>query len=396
MKEMLLLKCGELVLKGLNRSRFEEKLIGNIKRRLASAGQFKVYSIQSTVYVEPANEGADMDRALESALKVFGVVAVCRAAVCEKEYGRISETAKEYLKGVLAHARTFKVEARRSDKRFPMTSPEICREIGGDLLDAFPHLRVDVEKPEVTVMVEIRDKYAFVHADKLPGAGGMPVGTGGRAALLLSGGIDSPVAGYMMAKRGVELCCVHFESFPYTSERAKEKVLTLANIMTAYTGRLQVLIVPFTRIQEEIRRSCPEDLFTLVMRRFMMRIAERLAQSENCRCLVTGESLGQVASQTIEAMDVTGAVCSMPVFRPLIGLDKEEIVVLSRKIGTFETSILPYEDCCTVFSPKHPLTRPKRHQAEEAERGLDIGQLVEDALRSTEKITINGKEDTVL
>ncbi|MDP4109692.1 MAG: tRNA uracil 4-sulfurtransferase ThiI [Bacillota bacterium] len=392
MKEMLLLKCGELVLKGLNRSRFEEKLIGNLGRRLKAAGNFRIYSIQSTVYVEPLNDEADMDTAMELSLKVFGVVAVSRAAVCHKDYSEISAAAREYLKGALQNTHTFKVDARRSDKKFPMKSPEICREIGGDLLEAYPHLKVDVFKPELTVMVEIRDEYAFVHANSTPGAGGMPVGINGRAALLLSGGIDSPVAGYMIAKRGVELSCVHFESFPYTSERAKEKVLELAKIMTAYTGRMRMLIVPFTKIQEEIRKNCPEDLFTLVMRRFMMRIAERLASDEGCRCLVTGESLGQVASQTIEAMDVTGSVCSMPVFRPVIGMDKEEIVTAARRIGTFETSILPYEDCCTVFSPKHPLTRPKRYQAEEAERGLDIGALVENAVQNTERFEINGKE----
>ncbi|MCX7614270.1 MAG: tRNA 4-thiouridine(8) synthase ThiI [Clostridiales bacterium] len=393
MKEMLLLKCGELVLKGLNRSRFEEKLISNLRRRLKAVGEFKIYSIQSTIYVEPMNEEADMERALEISLKVFGIVAVCRAAVCEKDYNTISKTAKEYLKDTLINAYTFKVDARRSDKRFPMKSPEICREIGGDLLEEYPHLKVNVQNPEIIVMVEIRDEFAFVHANKIPGAGGMPVGINGHAALLLSGGIDSPVAGYMIAKRGVELSCIHFESFPYTSERAMEKVLSLAKIMTAYTGRLNVFIVPFTQIQEEIRKNCPEDLFTLVMRRFMMRIAESLAVREGCKCIVTGESLGQVASQTIEAMDVTGSVCSIPVFRPVIGMDKEEIVVIARKIGTFETSILPYEDCCTVFSPKHPLTRPKRYQAEEAERGLLIQELIETAINKTKQVMIEGKED---
>ncbi len=380
MREALLLKCGELVLKGLNRHNFEDRLRQNLKRRLDKVGRFKVYSIQSTVYVEPLDEDADMDAALEKCLQVFGIVAVSRAALCEKEYGQIAHAARTYLKDVLETKKTFKVDARRSDKKFPMKTPEICREIGAEILDEYPFLTVDVHDSDVKVMDEIRDGYDFVNADKIPGAGGMPVGVNGRAALLLSGGIDSPVAGYMIAKRGVELSCVHFEGYPYTSDQAREKMFTLARLLTPYTGRMTVAVVPFTHIQQEIRKNCAEDMFTLIMRRFMMRIAEKLARRENCRCLVTGESLGQVASQTIEAMDVTGAVCDMPVLRPVIGMDKEEIIRIARKIGTFETSILPYEDCCTVFTPRHPLTRPKRYVVEEEEKTLDIEALVEEAL----------------
>ena len=388
MKEILLLKCGELVLKGLNHNVFEQKLITNLRRRLKGAGEFRVYSLQSTIYVEPVEQDT-IDRAFDIASRVFGIASIARAAICEKDLDDIYRTAADYLSDTLLGAKTFKVECKRSDKRFALKSPELAREVGGVLLARYPHLTVDVHNPDVTVMVEIRDLNAFIHAGKVQGPGGMPVGSNGRAALLLSGGIDSPVAGHMIAKRGVELTCIHFFSYPYTSEQAKEKVVELAHILARWAGRMTLKVVPFTKIQEAIRDQCPEDMFTLVMRRFMMRIAQRLAQEEHLGAIVTGESLGQVASQAMEAMLCTGSVCSLPVFRPLIGMDKEEIVVRSRAIGAFETSILPYEDCCTVFTPRHPLTKPRLSQVEEGERGMDVDALVEEACALVENILID-------
>ena len=388
MKEVLLLKCGEIVLKGLNRKTFEDRLLKNLKRRMAHVADCEISMRQSVVYVEIPDD-ADADAVMECASRVFGFATISRAAVCpEKTLESVIATAKDYLAANFAAAKTFKVETKRGDKKFPMTSTEISQHVGGELADLFPEVRPDMHHPDLVVNVEMREKYAFVHAGPVPGAGGMPIGSNGRAALLLSGGIDSPVAGWMMAKRGLELCAVHFFSYPYTSERAKEKVMELAELLTHYAGRMEVYVVPFTEIQEAIRDNCPEDMFTLIMRRFMMRLAERVAQEHDAGALITGESLGQVASQTMEAMNVTGAVCSMPVFRPVIGMDKEEIVQISRKIGTFETSILPYEDCCTVFTPKHPLTRPKKFKVEEAEKVLDVDALVEKALSGVECVTL--------
>ena len=385
MKEVLLLKCGEIVLKGLNRKTFEDKLVGNIKRRLKHVAPCEVTMRQSVIYVW-IGEGGDADAIMDAVKKIFGIALICRAAVCGKTLEEMQETAETYLAGRIAGAKSFKVETKRGDKRFPMTSIQVSQHIGGNLADKYENLRPDMHTPDLTIHLEIRDQHAFVHAGPEPGAGGMPVGANGRAAMLLSGGIDSPVAGYMMAKRGLALVAIHFFSYPYTSERAKEKVLELAEILTAYTGRMPLLVVPFTKIQEAIRDCCHEELFTLIMRRFMMRIAEKLAVREGCGGLITGESLGQVASQTMPAMAVTGAVCSLPVFRPVIGMDKEEIVRIARKIGTFETSILPYEDCCTVFTPKHPNTRPKMPKILEAESHLDVDALVEEAVNGTEAI----------
>ena len=385
MKEVLLLKCGEIVLKGLNRKTFEDKLVGNIKRRLKHVAPCEVTMRQSVIYVW-IGEGGDADAIMDAVKKIFGIALICRAAVCGKTLEEMQETAETYLAGRIAGAKSVKVETKRGDKRFPMTSIQVSQHIGGNLADKYENLRPDMHTPDLTIHLEIRDQHAFVHAGPEPGAGGMPVGANGRAAMLLSGGIDSPVAGYMMAKRGLELVAIHFFSYPYTSERAKEKVLELAEILTAYTGRMPLLVVPFTKIQEAIRDCCHEELFTLIMRRFMMRIAEKLAVREGCGGLITGESLGQVASQTMPAMAVTGAVCSLPVFRPVIGMDKEEIVRIARKIGTFETSILPYEDCCTVFTPKHPNTRPKMPKILEAESHLDVDALVEEAVNGTEAI----------
>ena len=388
MNEMFLLKLGEMVLKGLNRHSFEDKLQANIHRRLNGLGRFRVYTRQSTTYVEPMEDSCDMDAAWEAMKKVFGVVGLSRARACDKDKDAILRACHEYLDDRLHSARTFKVETRRADKTFPMTSIQLSQYVGGELDELYPNLQVDVHHPELTVYVEIRDYAAFVHANPDPGAGGLPVGINGRAVSLLSGGIDSPVASYMIAKRGVSLDMVHFFSYPYTSPEAKEKVLELARLLTPWCGRLTVHVVPFTAIQEELRRSCPEEMFTLVMRRFMMRIAQRVAKRCGAKALVTGESLGQVASQTMDAMTVTGQVVDIPVLRPVVGMDKEEIVQISRKIGTYDTSILPYEDCCTVFTPRHPRLRPTVEEAEAAEAGLDIEAMVQAAVDGIERIRL--------
>ena len=389
MNEIILLKLGELVLKGLNRRSFEDKLIGNARRRLKDLGKFRVYTKQSTMYVEPAEDGCDMDRAWEAMTKLFGVVGLSRARACEKSAEAMLETARRYLDSQLRQARTFKVESKRADKTFPMTSMQLSQYVGGELHDAYPHLQVDVHHPELTVHLEVRDYAAYVHADPAPGAGGLPVGIGGRAVSLLSGGIDSPVACWMIAKRGIALELVHFFSYPYTSLEAKEKVLNLARLLTPWCGHMVVHVVPFTAIQEELRRKCPEELFTVLMRRFMMRIAQQVAQRCGAGAIVTGESLGQVASQTMEAMQCTGAVTDLPVFRPVVGMDKEEIVRISRRINTFETSILPYEDCCTVFTPRHPRLKPTRAECERAEEKLDVEALVARAVEGIERIRIS-------
>ena len=386
MNDIILLKLGEIILKGLNRKYFEQKLMANVRRRLAPIGKFRVYCIQSTVYVEAQEDGADMDAAIEALTQVFGIVAIVRAAACEKDKDAITRLAKEYLREDMERAQSFKVESKRSDKSFPMTSIELSQYVGGELSEAFPNVRVDVHEPEFTVHIEVRDLAAYVHGAPIPGAGGMPVGSNGTAVTLLSGGIDSPVSSYMIAKRGVHLIPVHYFSFPYTSQQAKEKVLELAELLTAYCGHMTVEIVPFTHIQEEIRDKCPEEYFTLIMRRFMMRIAQRIALDNNAKAIVTGENLGQVASQTMEAMMVTQSVIDLPTLQPLIGMDKEEIVRLARKIGTFNTSILPYEDCCTVFTPRHPRTRPRIDAVEEAESVLDIDALVAEAVSGIERV----------
>lgn len=389
MNDIILVKLGEIVLKGLNRRTFEQKLINNIRRRLAPIGAFKVYCLQSTIYVEAGEDSADMDAAFEALKQVFGIVKLSRAAACEKNKTAIVKLAKEYLREDMERAKSFKVESKRSDKSFPMSSIELSQYVGGELAEAYPDTAVDVHSPELTVHIEVRDLAAYVHAAPVQGAGGMPVGANGVAVSLLSGGIDSPVSSYMIAKRGVRLIPVHFFSFPYTSQQAKDKVIELGKILTAYCGRMTLEVVPFTHIQEEIRDKCPEEYFTLIMRRFMMRIARRIALSNGAAAIVTGENLGQVASQTMEAMASTQAVIDLPVLQPLIGMDKEEIVGVARKIGTFETSILPYEDCCTVFTPRHPRTRPRLKDVAEAESALDIGGLVEEALKGIERINLD-------
>ena len=386
--DIILLKLGEIVLKGLNRRSFEQKLMGNIKRRLERIGNFRTYLMQSTAYIEPVDDTSDMDAAFEAMTKVFGIASVNRAAGCEKEPRKIAELAVSYLRDDMLSAGSFKVECKRSDKRFPMTSIELAQFAGGELAEAYPGCAVDVHEPELTVHVEIRDLAAYVHAAPTPGAGGMPVGCNGVGVTLLSGGIDSPVSTYMIAKRGVRLIPVHFFSFPYTSEQAKQKVVELAELLTVYCGAMTIEVVPFTHIQEEIRAKCPEEYFTLIMRRFMMRIAQRIAEANGAKAIVTGENLGQVASQTMEAMASTQAVTELPVLQPLIGMDKEEIVRLARRIGTFDTSILPYEDCCTVFTPKHPKTKPKVHEVAALESVLDIEGLVDEALSGIERIKV--------
>jgi len=389
LNEIILLKLGELVLKGLNRRTFEEKLMSNARRRLHSYGSFQVTTKQSITYVEPQSDDCDMDGAFEAMKRVFGAVGVCRCRACAKDKEVMLTTIREFLAPQLAAAGTFKVECKRSDKAFPLNSIQLAQYLGGELDDLYPHLTADMHHPDLTVYVEVRDDAAFVHGNTEPGAGGLPVGMGGRAVSLLSGGIDSPVASWMMAKRGLCLEMVHFFSYPYTSEEAKQKVLDLAKILTPWTGRLVVHVVPFTAIQEELRRSCPEELFTILMRRFMMRISAEVARRTGAGCLVTGESLGQVASQTMEAMQCTGAVTSLPVFRPVVGMDKEEIIRISRRIDTFETSILPYEDCCTVFTPKHPKLRPTVAECEAAEEKLDVDAMVKDAADHIERIHIS-------
>jgi len=379
-KEILLCKYGEIVLKGANRKYFEDMLCREMKKRARAYGNFDIYRAQSTIYIEPADDFADLDGMFHAASKVFGIVAIARAAVCEKNMESISETVRAYVPKFLEGKKTFKVEGKRSDKTFPLDSMEISREIGGVVLESCPRIRVDVHHPDVTVKIEIREFGAYVSAGQFKGAGGMPIGSNGKALLLLSGGIDSPVAGYMMAKRGVRLDAIHFESFPYTSERAREKVLELAGEVAEYAGDIYVHVVSLTHIQEELVKACEEDYFTLLLRRYMMTIAERVAREKECLGLITGESLGQVASQTIQALGVTDNAVSMPVFRPCIGMDKEEIISIARRIGTFETSIQPYEDCCTVFTPKHPKTKPVLEKVKAEENKLDFEALVEEAM----------------
>ena len=388
MNDIILLKLGEIVLKGLNRRSFEQKLTANVRRRLAPLGKFRVYCLQSIIYVE-GEDGADMDTAFEALKKVFGVISLTRAAACEKDKDAIANLAIEYLREDMLRAKSFKVETRRSDKAFPMTSIELSQYVGNALSDAYEDIEVDVHDPELVVHIEVRDLAAYVHAMPVHGAGGLPVGCSGTAVTLLSGGIDSPVSTYMIAKRGVHLIPVHFFSFPYTSQQAKDKVIELGRLLTEYCGKMTMEVVPFTHIQEEIRDKCPEEYFTLIMRRFMMRIAEQIAQRSNAKAIVTGENLGQVASQTMEAMASTQAVMTLPILQPLIGMDKEEIVERARQIGTFETSILPYEDCCTVFTPRHPRTRPKISEVERAESKLDIDALVAEAIEGIERIELD-------
>lgn len=392
MEEIILCKYGEIALKGANRKYFENMLCRELARVVAPYGDFSVSRAQSTVTIRPNAPGCDIKEAFAATARVFGIVGVSIAAVTEKNMEAIRKTIREWVPERLCDVKTFKVEARRSDKAFPLSSPEISAECGGEILSVMPRLKVDVHDPEVTVRVEIRDEEAYIHAGQQRGAGGMPVGSSGRGLLLLSGGIDSPVAGYRMARRGLRLDALHFESFPYTSERAKEKVLALAEKMTAYCGEIHVHIISVTHIQEELRDKCEEDYFTLLLRRFMMRLANRTARDVGCGCLVTGESLGQVASQTMEALGVTNVLAEKPVFRPLIGLDKEEIIETARKIDTFDLSILPYEDCCTVFTPRHPRTKPELYKVEREEAKIDVEALTEEAYATRSTVVVGRRE----
>ncbi len=390
MKEVILCKYGEVILKGANRSDFEAKMLKQLRQRARRVGNYKVFYSQSTVYIEPLDDEAieNIDEMLYQAKHVFGFVGVSRAFACEKNMDAIISVIKNDLAPKLKGYKTFKAESKRSDKKFPLKSPDISAEVGGAVLEAVRGIKVDVKNPDVVVRVEIREHEAYVHAGQEKGAGGIPYGSSGRGLLLLSGGIDSPVAGYMMAKRGVQLEAIHFESFPYTSERAKEKVLELAKELTAYTMRLRVHVFSLTKIQELLRDNCEEEYFTLMLRRYMMAISLRLAHQYDCEAIITGESLGQVASQTMKAINVTNSMTDIPIFRPLIGMDKEDIVKIARQIGTFETSTLPYEDCCTVFTPRHPRTRPELDKVIEQQNRLDFDALVDEAFQTRETIVV--------
>jgi len=387
-QDIILIKAGELVLKGLNKGTFEDILLKNLRRSLAGVGEYRFSKAQSTIYVKPVDSGFDMDEALKRVSRVFGIAAYSVARTAEKNMDDILRNTVDFMRDKLLNAKTFKVEAKRSDKSFELKSPEICAAAGRHILRQFPHLKVDVHNPDVLIVIEIRDFGAYIHSRQLDGAGGMPVGSGGHAALLISGGIDSPVAGYMMAKRGISLTGIHFVSPPYTSERAELKVISLMEQLSRYSGNMDLYLVPFTKIQMEISRLCPEDLFTIIMRRFMMRISTILAEKAGCGALITGESLGQVASQTLPAIACTDEAAGMPVLRPLIGMDKDEIIAISRKIETFEISIQPYQDCCTVFTPKHPRTRPKLEKVLEAEAKLNAEELIREAVEGVRKKSI--------
>lgn len=390
-KYIILLKLGEVVLKGLNRSRFEAALVRDVKHRVKKAGNFEVRSAQSTMTVTPLDEAANdaIEKAADICTKVFGVVAVSVAVELPKDMDTLRAFIGGYICSVKGDAKTFKVTGKRSDKKFPLTSPEFSAILGGDILAACPTLKVDVEHPDLDVRVEIRDTAAYVHTSPRKGAGGMPAGSSGRALLLLSGGIDSPAAGYVIAKRGAYVEALHFDSFPYTSERAREKVIEIARKMEETCGRIHLHVISLTEIQEAIRDNCHEEYFTLILRRFMMRLAERTAKVYDCGAVVTGESLGQVASQTMPALRVTNdAVEDLPVFRPFIASDKEDIVVIARRIETFDISIEPYEDCCTVFTPRHPTTNPKLEKIVEDEKKLDVAGLCDRAFASMAHIRL--------
>ena len=394
MKEIILLKDGEIALKGLNRRTFEDVLKKNIRHAISHLGSFEIKSAQSIIYVKPLSDDIDLDEACLKISRVFGIVSYSRAAICEeKTLESIIATAPVYLEKELKAVKTFKVEARRSDKRFPYKSPEICAELGGVILDKFPHLSVDVHNPDLIVNVEVRDFGAYVHGAAHKGAGGIPVGTSGNAAILISGGIDSPVAAYMMAKRGLKLTAVHFASPPYTSKRAEDKVVRLLRRVSRYAGKMTMYTVPFTKIQKTIKNECPEELFTIIMRRLMMQISSRIAADNDCTALITGESLGQVASQTIGALSCTDDAADLLVFRPLIGMDKQEIIDISYKIDTYDISIEPYEDCCTVFTPKHPRTRPVLKYVKEAQEKANFEPMIEEALANLKVTEISAKDE---
>lgn len=395
MKEIVMVKYGEIALKGDNRNVFENMLQKNIKNRLKKLGRFDYYRKQSTIYITPL-EDIDIGVVVKKLGYIFGIGAIQRCAVFPKDFSAVAAGAGEYLAAALEGAKSFKVEAKRADKTFPLNSPQIQQQLGDVVSDAFPHLKVDVHNPEITVRLEIRDNGAYLSAERLTGAGGMPVGSSGKALLMLSGGIDSPVAGYMMAKRGLVVDCIHYVSPPYTSERARMKVEKLCEELTNYCGDIIFYCVPFTEIQEKLRDNCPEEYFTVLMRRLMVKIANKICARDGYGAIITGESVAQVASQTLSALYCTNAAAEFPVFRPVIGMDKIEITEISRKIGTYETSIMPYEDCCTVFSPKHPRTKPRYEDILAAEESYDFTALVEEAVEKTEVKRFKYGEETVL
>lgn len=387
-----LIKYAEIGIKGKNRYLFEDALVRQIRYALKKAeGIFQVSKTQGRIYVECLSE-FDMDEVIEKLKHVFGISGICPVVHVEDlGFEELSKEIVNYMIKVYPEANyTFKVNARRSRKNYPMDSMELNRAIGGLILDAFPQTSVDVHKPEVMLTVEIREKI-YIYSKVIPGPGGMPVGTNGKAMLLLSGGIDSPVAGYMIAKRGVKIDAVYFHAPPYTSERAKQKVVDLAKEVSEYTGPIYLHVINFTDIQLYIYEKCPHEELTIIMRRYMMKIAEHIAKETDCLGLITGESIGQVASQTMTSLAATNEVCTMPVYRPLIGFDKQEIVEISEKIGTYETSILPYEDCCTIFVAKHPVTKPNLNIIKRSERNLEekIDELVKAALDSDELIIVS-------
>lgn len=389
MKKVILVRYGEIVLKGLNRPVFEDRLIKNIRRAIQSLGKVDIIKSQARIFIEPVEEEYDFAQAMERMTRVFGIVSISPVWKVESDLTVIQTHALEMVNDLLDHHkyRTFKVETKRGNKKFPLQSPEVSREVGAHVLSHTPQLSVDVHNPDFILYVEVRES-AYIYSEIIPSHGGMPIGSNGKAMLLLSGGIDSPVAGWMIAKRGVEVDAVHFYSYPYTSERAKEKVIDLSKILASYTFRVNLHVVPFTDIQLQINDRCPAELMTVIMRRIMMQISQRIAQKVGAMALITGESLGQVASQTMHALHATNAVAEMPVFRPLIGMDKNEVIEIARKIGSFETSILPYEDCCTVFVAKHPKTKPRMDEILEAEKALELENLIEVAIENTEVLKI--------
>ncbi|SES83860.1 tRNA uracil 4-sulfurtransferase ThiI [[Clostridium] polysaccharolyticum] len=391
MFQAFLIKYAEIGIKGKNRFIFENALKNQIAFALEKAeGDFQVIKDQGRIYVEATGE-FDYDDALEAMSRVFGIAQICPVVLVEDvSWESLKESVKNYVINVYGSEElTFKMEAKRADKNYPRTSPQICMDMGEYLLDEFPNLKVDVRNPQVRIHVEIRNR-AYIYSKTIPGPGGMPVGTNGKAMLLLSGGIDSPVAGYMIAKRGVKLSATYFHAPPYTSERAKQKVVDLARIVSRYSGPVELNIVNFTDIQLYIYEKCPHEELTIIMRRYMMKIAEELAKADGSLGLITGESIGQVASQTMQSLAATNEVCTLPVYRPLIGFDKQEIVTVSEKIGTYETSIQPFEDCCTIFVAKHPVTKPNLNIIKRSERNLEekIDELVKTALETVEKIQI--------
>ncbi|MBP5655584.1 MAG: tRNA 4-thiouridine(8) synthase ThiI [Clostridiales bacterium] len=395
---VILARMGEVTLKGLNRGNFEIRLKGNLKYRLKKYGKLKIYQSQSRIWIEPAYEDNEFfaneescKEVMNTVCQVFGIVSVSFARKFEGGYEEIEKNAVEYVRQLLIdnpNFKTFKVESKRGNKSFPMASPEICMELGHTILEEFPDLVVNVKEPDFILNVEVRD-YNYVYSGKIMAHRGLPVGTSGKGMLLLSGGIDSPVAGYMMASRGMPLDAVYFHSYPYTSDEAKDKVIKLARIVSGFSGHMNLYVVNFTQIQLDMYKNSPQDMLTITMRRVMLQIAERLAEQNYCQCLITGESLGQVASQTLEAIAATNEVVKMPILRPLIGMDKQATCDISRRIGAFETSILPFEDCCTVFVAKHPKTHPHPEDVVNAEKNLDIAKMVEDGVAGTEVIEID-------